>query len=233
MAWRSSGDTNQALAQNLWRNGLITDPRVKDAFVKVDRAHYAPKSPYADHPQSIGHGATISAPHMHAIATESLLGYIVPSERNPAPRVLDIGSGSGYLTHLLAELVGEAGLVVGVEHIDELRRLGEGNMAKSEEGRSLLEGGRVRFRTGDGRAGWTEDGAEGWDAIHVGAAAVELHQALVDQLRAPGRLFIPVADEDGSGNQYIWAVDKKEDGTVVKEKRFGVRYVPLTDAPRR
>lgn len=47
------------------------------------------------------------------------------------------------------------------------------------------------------------------------------------------RLFIPVADEDGSGNQYIWTVDKKEDGTVVKEKKFGVRYVPLTDAPGR
>ncbi|KAM0279107.1 hypothetical protein ACHAQH_004793 [Verticillium albo-atrum] len=248
MAWRSSGDTNQALAENLWRNSLIKDQRVKDAFLKVwpfshshasqltcqvDRAHYAPRAPYADHPQSIGHGATISAPHMHAIAAESLLGFIAPSERNPAPRVLDIGSGSGYLTHLLAELVGENGMVVGVEHIDELRRLGEGNMAKSEEGRRLLETGRVKFRTGDGRAGWTEDGAEGWDAIHVGAAAIELHQTLVDQLRSPGRLFIPVEDEGGSGNQYIWTIDKKEDGTVVKEKKFGVRYVPLTDAPGR
>ncbi|KAG7134461.1 protein-L-isoaspartate O-methyltransferase like [Verticillium longisporum] len=95
-------------------------------------------------------------------------------------------------------------------------------MAKSEEGRGLLGSGRVKFRTGDGRAGWTEDGNEGWDAIHVGAAAAELHQTLVDQLRSPGRLFIPVADEDGSGNQYIWTVDKKEDGTVVKEKKFGV-----------
>ncbi|KAG7144923.1 hypothetical protein HYQ46_006332 [Verticillium longisporum] len=102
------------------------------------------------------------------------------SQRTLAPRVLDIGSGSGYLTHLLAELVGESGTVVGVEHIDELRQLGEGNMAKSEEGRRLLGSGRVKFRTGDGRAGWTADGNEGWDAIH------------------------------------------KEDGTVVKEKKFGV-----------
>lgn len=154
--------------------------------------------PYMDSPQPIGHDATISAPHMHAHATESLLKHILPSDRNPAPRVLDIGSGSGYLTHVLAELVGDRGLVVGLEHIPELKELGEKNMAKSEEGKSMLASGKVRFRVGDGRKGWDEppregEGGEGdvadrgWDAIHVGAAAVKLHQELVDQLRSPGR----------------------------------------------
>jgi protein-L-isoaspartate(D-aspartate) O-methyltransferase len=131
---------------------------------------------------------------MHASATESLLPYL-----KPGARVLDIGSGSGYLTAVLAELVypqeddekGEAGKakVVGLEHIKALRDLGERNMKKSERGRQLLGEGKVSFVVGDGRKGWSEgeDGEKGWDAIHVGAAAAELHQELVDQLRSPGR----------------------------------------------
>lgn len=131
---------------------------------------------------------------MHASATESLLPYL-----KPGARVLDIGSGSGYLTAVLAELVypqqedgqGEAGKarVVGLEHIKALRDMGEKNMKKSERGKQLLAEGKVGFVVGDGRKGWSDegDGEKGWDAIHVGAAAVELHQELVDQLRSPGR----------------------------------------------
>ena len=59
-------------------------------------------------------------------------------------------------------------------------------MQKSEEGRSLLREGKVQFVKGDGRKGWVEDG-QGWDAIHVGAAAVEIHEELIEQLRSPGR----------------------------------------------
>ncbi|KAJ2986117.1 hypothetical protein NUW58_g5178 [Xylaria curta] len=181
---------------------------------------------------------------MHANAAESLLPYLVPS-RSPRPRarrVLDIGSGSGYLTHIFAQLAGEDSVVVGVEHIGALRALGEANMSKSAGGRALLSSGRVRFRVGDGRKGWTsrrknvggaadESEAQGWDAIHVGAAAVELHAELVSQLRRPGRLFIPVEDETRRDEQYIWVVDKDENGKVEKKRLFGVRYVPLTDAP--
>lgn len=161
---------------------------------KVDRAHYAPAQAYEDAPQTIGHGATISAPHMHATAVENLVDYMVPTEARPAPRVLDIGSGSGYLTHLMAELVGEKGLVVGVEHIKELKELGEENMGKGAEGRTFLKSGKVRFGVGDGRKGWVEPPREGeeasgkgWDAIHVGAAAKEVHSELLTQLNSPGR----------------------------------------------
>ncbi|KAH7382791.1 protein-L-isoaspartate O-methyltransferase [Cadophora sp. MPI-SDFR-AT-0126] len=239
MAWHSSGRTNSELIENLFKNNLITSSRVRDAMLNVDRAHYCPDPKYAyeDSPQSIGHAATISAPHMHASAAESLLPYL-----KPGCRVLDIGSGSGYLTAVLAELVnpqkdssGDAGVarVVGLEHIKALRDLGERNMSKSEKGREMLKDGRVSFVVGDGRKGWTqgEDGEKGWDAIHVGAAAVELHQELVDQLRSPGRIFIPVEDFRGGG-QYIWVVDKDANGTVTKKKTYGVRYVPLTDAPK-
>lgn len=265
MAWRSSGTSNADLIAQLWRHGLITEPSVRDAFLKVDRAHYAPTAPYQDSPQTIGHGATISAPHMHAAAVEKLLPFLLPPSSSEtttttttatgagrggggrrereAPRVLDIGSGSGYLTHVLAELVGPHGTVVGVEHIPQLQALGLANMRKSAEGRALLASGRVQFRVGDGRKGWSEPDGEGdgeerrgqgglWDAIHVGASAVTLHQALVDQLRAPGRMFIPVDDEEGGGGgQHVWAVDKDAEGKVTKTKLFAVRYVPLTDGP--
>ncbi|KAI0104332.1 protein-L-isoaspartate O-methyltransferase-domain-containing protein [Nemania sp. FL0031] len=252
MAWRSSGRSNASLVENLCTNGMITQDSVKRAFLAVDRANYAPSSPYEDSPQSIGHRATISAPHMHANAAESLLPYLLPSTSRPR-RVLDIGSGSGYLTHIFAELAGESGVVVGVEHIAALRELGEANMRKTVEGRALLDSGRARFRVGDGRKGWVEpealsggggasttanvggaadeSDAQGWDAIHVGAAAAELHSELVGQLRKPGRMFIPVEDEASRWEQYIWVVDKDEQGKVEKKRLYGVRYVPLTDAP--
>lgn len=155
---------------------------------------------------------------MHAHAAESLLPYL-----KPGSRVLDIGSGSGYLTHVFAELVfpssksnplsssslgsqgainnsGDVvvseiereGRVVGLEHISALKELGERNMEKSEEGRKLLKEGKVQFVKGDGRKGWVDDDAneKGWDAIHVGAAAVTLHEELISQLRSPGRYVV-------------------------------------------
>ncbi|KAL8925139.1 MAG: hypothetical protein Q9208_003644 [Pyrenodesmia sp. 3 TL-2023] len=211
---------NAALIANLKSHGLITTERVANAMLGVDRAHYAPALPYQDSPQPIGYGATISAPHMHASAAESLLPYL-----HPSARVLDVGSGSGYLTHVFANLLGPEGRVVGIDHIQGLIDLANANMQKSEDGRAMLREGKVKFVKGDGREGYREGGP--YDAIHVGAAAKEEHKGLVEQLRAPGRMFIPV----GVGSQWIWVVDKDEKGEVRREKQYGVRYVPLTDAP--
>ncbi|KAL6876859.1 protein-L-isoaspartate O-methyltransferase [Trichoderma novae-zelandiae] len=240
MAWRCSGSSNAGLVANLWTHGLITEPLVKEAFLKVDRRHYAPAMPYQDSPQAIGYDATISAPHMHASAIENVLSRLLPSETSPAPRVLDVGSGSGYLTHIFAELVGDRGLVVGLEHIQELRDLGEANMRKSAEGRQLLEAGKAKFVLGDGRLGWKEAARAGeeeygtaWDVIHVGAAAKEVHAPLLEQLKAPGCMFIPVDDDSTGCEQSVWRIEKDEDGNVTRKKLFGVRYVPLTDAPQR
>ncbi|KAF4556308.1 Protein-L-isoaspartate(D-aspartate) O-methyltransferase-like protein [Elsinoe fawcettii] len=224
MAWRCSGSTNSELVQNLYDNGLITSERVKNAMLKVDRAHYAPAGAYEDSPQGIGHRATISAPHMHAAACESLLPFL-----KPGARVLDIGSGSGYLTHVLAELVKPGGTVIGLDHIQPLVDLSTANTSKSAEGRELLESGTIKYVKGDGRKGWTgKGGEEGFNAIHVGAATNGWHQELIDQLRKPGRLFVPVEEEY---LQHIYVVDKDEKGEVKREKSMGVRYVPLTDAP--
>lgn len=177
--------------------------------------------PYEDSPQPIGHQATISAPHMHANACESLLQNL-----QPGARVLDIGSGSGYLTAVLAKLVGPSGSVIGVDHIQPLVTLAETNMRKSEDGRQMLDSGQVKFVKADGRKGWKE-GAP-YDAIHVGAAAAEHHAELTEQLKAPGRLFVPVSE---GWMQHIFVIDKKEDGSVERKKLYGVQYVPLTDAP--
>ncbi|KAL4945351.1 hypothetical protein BDV06DRAFT_40612 [Aspergillus oleicola] len=238
MAWHCTGSTNKELIENLSREGLIKNERVKQAMMAVDRGHYAPSRPYSDSPQPIGHNATISAPHMHGHACEYLINYL-----RPGSHVLDIGSGSGYLTHVLANLVtntspngGVKGQVVGVDHIQDLVDLANDNMSKSQEGRKLLETECVKFIKADGRHGWQE-GAP-YDAIHVGAAAEELHPLLVEQLRAPGRMFIPVSSGGGLSSavlgdgQYIWVVDKKEDGSIHKEKVFAVSYVPLTDPPK-
>ncbi|KAJ5885319.1 hypothetical protein N7495_009829, partial [Penicillium taxi] len=236
MAWYCSGSTNTELIENLFKSGLIKNKRVKEAMLRVDRAHYAPSRPYSDSPQSIGHKATISAPHMHAQACEYLIDHL-----QPGSRVLDIGSGSGYLTHVLANLVAgpdapEQGQVIGIDHISDLIDMSRTNINKSEEGRNLQESGIVKMITADGRLGW-KDGAP-YDAIHVGAAAESLHPALMEQLRAPGRLFIPIeSEEEGTsvvarGGQYIWVIDKKIDGSIHREKVFQVKYVPLTDAPR-
>ncbi|KIY02803.1 uncharacterized protein Z520_01268 [Fonsecaea multimorphosa CBS 102226] len=234
MAWRCSGRSNAELIQNLFNAGIIQAPRVRDSMKSVDRAHYCPSSPqaaYEDSPQPIGYSATISAPHMHAAACESLLPFM---PENKGAKVLDIGSGSGYLTHVLANLVcgsdGKGdGKVVGIDHIKGLVDMSRENMQRSAEGRYLLESGKVELITGDGRKGYPEGGP--YDAIHVGAAASEMHQTLIEQLNKPGRMFIPVEDVDGWGSQWIWVVDKDKDGKVTKKKDMGVRYVPLTDAP--
>jgi len=183
MAWLSSGATNAALITNLANHGLIKSSRVKEAMLRVDRAHYAPGSPYRDSPEPIGFHATISAPHMHASAAESLLPYL-----NSTSKVLDVGSGSGYLTHVLANLVEPGGKVVGVDHITGLVDLAKNNVAKSADGRELLASGRMKFIKADGRKGWAAEAP--YDAIHVGAAAVEAHEALIEQLKAPGRSVV-------------------------------------------
>nr|POE48685.1 protein-l-isoaspartate o-methyltransferase [Quercus suber] len=209
----------------------------------VDRAHFAPDAPYADAPQRLTADATISAPHMHAAAAEALLPFL-----HPGARVLDVGSGSGYLTLVLALLAQPGGRAVGVEHTAALRALGERNAGKSARGAALLlghassgsggggsgggeaeegEAAGLQFVHADGRRGWAA--AAPYDAIHVGAAAAEVHAELVAQLKAPGRLFMPVEEEDG--RQRIYVVDKQADGTVTQHKGIGVRYVPLTDAP--
>lgn len=216
MAWSCSGRTNAELVSNLLGAKLIYSQRVADAMRHVDRAYYAPNMPYQDSPQPIGYDATISAPHMHAHAAENLLPFLYEGAK-----VLDVGSGSGYLTAIFAQLVGKEGKVIGVDHIPQLVELSTRNLKNDNP--DFLNSGNVVFVTADGRKGVPEHGP--YDAIHVGAAAPTLPKALVDQLKAPGRMFIPI----GTGLQSVFQIDKDKNGNVQQQELFGVRYVPLTD----
>jgi len=153
---------------------------------------------------------------MHAHAAENLLPLC-----KPGAKILDVGSGSGYTCAVFHHLV-EDGTVIGIDHVPELVHFSMQNLMNDGLG-SQMENGRIKLVVGDGRLGYPESGP--YDAIHVGASAPTLPQALVDQLARPGRMFIPVGD----GEQYIWQIDKDESGSVKKTKLFGVRYVPLTD----
>lgn len=120
---------------------------------------------------------------------------------------------------------GPDGQVTGIDHIPELTDMSQANLRKAKDTAAMLESGSIKIVTGDGRLGYAANGP--YDAIHVGAAASEIHQELIDQLKSPGRMFLPV--EENWGNQYMWRVEKDNEGKVTKERLFGVLFVPLTD----
>ncbi|CAO1620038.1 unnamed protein product [Sympodiomycopsis kandeliae] len=226
MAWTCSGKTNSELINNLSKKGLLSNERVKRAMTLVDRKNYCLPSgasqAYSDSPQSIGYSVTISAPHMHAHAIESLLPFL-PSETNNS--ILDIGSGSGYLLACFHHLTTN-GKVVGIEHIQPLVDQSIQNLKNDKLGEAL-EKASIQVVKGDGRLGWP-DGAP-YNAIHVGAASSPNVLATLEaQLARPGRLFIPVEDPD-TLDQDIYHVDKDSEGKITRKKMYGVRYVPLCD----
>lgn len=218
MAWTSSGKSHADLVGNLRNNGVIKSQRVYDTLMATDRAHYSQRSPYMDSPQSIGYKATISAPHMHAHALE-----LLEDKLKEGASVLDVGSGSGYLTACFARMVGNTGKVVGIEHIDHLVNTAIQNVEQDDP--ALLGSGRIKFVVGDGRLGHPDESP--YDAIHVGAAASAVPQELLNELKPGGRLILPVGPEWGS--QALEQYDKASDGTITKTRLMGVMYVPLTD----
>ncbi|KAF8178109.1 Pcmt1-prov protein [Mycena galopus ATCC 62051] len=233
MAWRCSGKTNRELIGNLMKSKILglnegQLDRISHAMEAVDRAHFVTdiSAAYNDSPQAIGHGATISAPHMHAYAVDHLLPFL-----RPGAKVLDVGSGSGYLCAVLHHLVTSytedkvvvAGKVIGVDHIPELVYWSLQNLKKDDRTRRAVEEKQIEVHAGDGRLGYPSEGP--YDAIHVGAAAPTIPEPLISQLARPGRMFIPV----GTDTQHIFQVDKDADGNVTKTQIMAVRYVPLTD----
>jgi protein-L-isoaspartate(D-aspartate) O-methyltransferase len=192
----------------------ITDPRVIDAMERVPRQRFVPSDqrPWAfeDRPLPIGYRQTISQPYIVAFMTQAL-------NLDSDARLLEIGTGSGYQTAVLAEVARQ---VYSIEIVPELA-----DQAK----RTLSELGyqNVLLREGDGYMGWTEHAP--FDAIMVTAAPDHIPQPLVDQLAVGGRMIIPV----GENRQALILLTRTERG-VTEETVLPVRFVPMTgEAERR
>lgn len=186
----------------------IMDPRVLDAFLHVPRHRFVSvryqSEAYADYPLPIGSGQTISQPYIVAAMVEAL-------KLTSESRVLEIGTGCGYQTAILAEIAAE---VYTVEIVPEL----------AEGARTLLESlgiHSIHYRVGDGSLGWPE--AAPFDGIVVSAAPRRVPDPLLEQLNDDGCCVIPVGDNHQLLKRLRRSGDSWEDETMM-----AVRFVPMT-----
>jgi protein-L-isoaspartate(D-aspartate) O-methyltransferase len=191
------------------RDRGIEDLEVLRTFDLVSRHAFLPESvhhrAYEDSPLPIGYGQTASQPSLQAL-------YLSVLKLQPTDRVLEIGTGSGYQTALLAQL---AAHVFSVERIREL----------SVRARASLDAMRmsnVALLVGDGTIGWSRYAP--YDAILVGAGSPTIPPTLVEQLRPGGRLLIPVGDRE---EQMLMLVRKDEAGAVTQDEVASCVFVPL------
>ena len=209
------------LCDSLKKKRYIKTQKVYDSMIKVDRVDFSPRNPYMDSPQPINYNVTISAPHMHAYCLELLKDHLKKGGKS-----LDVGFGSGYLTVAMSKMMEDKGTSVGIEHIKELCDYAKENINKNNK--ELLDNKKVILICGDGRKGCPEYGP--YDCIHVGAAASEMPQELINQLANGGRLVIPVGEP--GGDQYIYVIDKDNQGKITQRKELCVSYVPLTSVDK-
>ena len=187
----------------------VRDPRVLAAMREVPRHLFVPETEaphaYEDHPLPIGGNQTISQPYIVALMTE--LAEIAPEEK-----ALEIGTGSGYQSAVLARLARE---VYSIEIVPQLAR-------ESAERLTKLGYANVFVREGDGYRGWPEKAP--FDAIIVTAAPDRIPQPLLDQLAPGGRMVIPV----GSFFQELKVLSKDKNGKITEKDILPVRFVPMT-----
>ena len=190
------------------RRAGITNEQVLGAMTEIPRHAFVEEGiasrAYEDTPLPIGHGQTISSPTIVGLMTQFLL------EKGPMNKVLEIGTGCGYQTAVLAKLVKE------VYTLERLAPL----MDKARRHLRDLRFYNVRFKHVDGHAGYPE--AAPFDGMVVTACASHVPQALKEQLAVGGRMVIPVGIED----QWLYVVDRTETG-FTEQKREAVRFVPL------
>ncbi len=208
----TSQRTRERLIQRLYEEGL-SNAHVLEAIRRTPRHLFVDEAlahrAYEDTALPIGHNQTISQPYMVARMTELLLAA------GPLDKVLEVGTGSGYQTAILAQLVER---VFSVERIQVLQD-------KAKERLAVLNLRNVVFRWGDGWEGWSA--LAPYNGIIVTAAAAEVPQALLDQLAPGGRLVIPV----GAGDvQQLMLIIREEQG-FARHVLDAVRFVPLLNGP--
>jgi protein-L-isoaspartate(D-aspartate) O-methyltransferase len=190
----------------------IRSPRVLDAMSAVPRHLFIPEASrrdaYDDSPVPIGHGQTISQPYIVAFMTQAL-------EIGPADRVLEIGTGCGYQTAVLARLAGRAYSIEIVAPLAE----------RARETLSALGYRNIEIRTGNGYLGWPEQAP--FDRIIVTAAPDEVPETLVQQLKVGGLMAVPV----GTAMQELRILRRTASGTETLQT-LPVRFVPMTNKPK-
>jgi protein-L-isoaspartate(D-aspartate) O-methyltransferase len=212
MAPEAQTDSFLAQRRNMVESQLrargIRDDRVLTAMLRVPRHQFVSEEylgqVYEDHPIPIGEGQTLSQPYIVAIMLEALA-------LQPSDRVLEVGTGSGYLTALLSELT---------QHVYSVER--HSSLARAAQARLIHLGcTNVDVLLGDGSHGLPERAP--FDAIIVSAAAPQVPPPLLGQLREGGRMVIPVGPSHAQELQLV----RKVDGRPVVTKMEGCRFVPL------
>ncbi len=208
MIWPDADERRKKMVESQIAARGITDERVLDAMRRVPRELMAnskdTEAVFQDGPLPIGCGQTISQPYIVAYMTEAL-------RLRETDRVLEIGTGSGYQTAVLAELVAE---VYTIEIIEELSTRAHGILEK-------LGYQNIHFRSGDGHQGWSE--AAPFDAIIITAAPDNVPNKIVSQLADGGRMVVPA----GKHLQYLYRIVREGERSV-SEKLIAVRFVPMT-----
>lgn len=199
------------LINQLINEGYLKTPAIIDAFYKIKRADFLPPDLVSEEsvnaPLPIGQGQTISQPLTVAFMLE-----LLKPERGQ--KILDIGSGSGWTTALLAEITGPKGEVFAIERISELKEFGQRNLAK-------YHFANVQLFCQDGSKGLPEFAP--FDRIIVAAAAFEVPQALREQLKVGGRLVIPTEAQDIRLIEKVSSIKYKETAYP------GFVFVPLIE----
>jgi protein-L-isoaspartate(D-aspartate) O-methyltransferase len=200
-------NSNSEMVDYLIDVGALHSSDIIEAFRNVDRADFvhdrSVEDIYEDYPLGIGLGQTISQPRTVAMMLEML-------SPKKGQKILDIGSGSGWTTALLAYIAGESGSVIGVERVAELVRFGRKNLEKYNfKNAKIMEAG-------------DELGVEGekFDRILVSAAAEKFPYELKNQLKVGGKIVIPVQNS-------IYEMTKDENGKLDGVEHYGFTFVPL------
>lgn len=210
----TSPRVRERLVQRLRADG-IADERVLGAIRSVPRHLFVDEAlagrAYEDHALPIGHNQTISQPWVVARMTEAVLAGLPPCAGDTAPKVLEIGTGSGYQAAVLAALGCQ---VYTVERI--------GDLLRSARKRFRALGLHIRSKHDDGHLGWQEHAP--YDAVLVTAGAAAVAPDLVAQLAAGGTLVAPVG---GAELQSLLRIRKDAQGRVEQDELAKVVFVPL------
>lgn len=203
-------ENREALVKNLILEKRIISEQVKNAFLKTPRELFLPDSlkkyAYADTPLQIGKGQTISAPHMVAIMCEEL-GI------KEGQKILEIGAGSGYHAAVVANIIGKKGHVYTIERFSDLAENAKKNLKRAEIK-------NVSVESGDGSEGLSKYAP--YDRIYVTCGAPDIPPPLIEQLKDPGKLLIPV----GGAICTLILLEKKDKKTSTFN-RGGCVFVPL------